>query len=89
VRAIAAKFAAAIARTHEGDEDVRIEPSRDGPPQQGARGAHQGGGGRPSHHSGPRPPHQGEGRPPQRRQDPSRPAAPYKAKPHRKGPPQR
>ncbi|TGX54244.1 DEAD/DEAH box helicase [Sphingomonas gei] len=81
--AIAAKFAAAVARTTEGDEDVRIEPSRDGPPPQGA-----GGGGRPSHHSGPRP--SGEGRPPQRR-DPSRPpSGPHKAKPYqRKGPPQR
>ncbi len=90
--AIAAKFAAAVARTTEGEEDVRIEPSRDGPPQHGgARGPHQGGGGggRPSHHSGPRPPHQGEGRPTLRRHDPSRPQTPYKAKPHRKGPPQR
>ncbi|MGK6356422.1 DEAD/DEAH box helicase [Sphingomonas sp. DT-207] len=90
--AIAGKFAAAIARTHEGEEDVRIEPSRDGPPQHGggAGGRPQRGGpNRPSHHSGPRPPHQGEGRPTLRRQDPSRPQTPYKAKPHRKGPPQR
>jgi len=95
-RAIAAKFASAAQRTAEGDEDVRIEPSREGPPQHGGGGGGgpRQGGGRPSHHSGPRPPHQGEGRPqhagegrPQRRQDPSRPQTPYKAKPHRKGPP--
>lgn len=95
-RALAAKFASAAQRTAEGDEDVRIEPSREGPPQHGGGGGGgpRQGGGRPSHHSGPRPPHQGEGRPqhagearPQRRQDPSRPQTPYKAKPHRKGPP--
>ncbi|NIJ20548.1 ATP-dependent RNA helicase DeaD [Sphingomonas naasensis] len=87
-RAIAAKFASAAQRTAEGDEDVRIEPSREGPPQHGGGGggAPRQGGGRPSHHSGPRPPQQGEARAP-RRHDPSRPQTPYKAKPHRKGPP--
>jgi ATP-dependent RNA helicase DeaD len=73
-RALAAKFQAALAKTAEGDDDVRIEPSQgpaqhdDGPPR----------GPRPPQRSGPprgAGPHSG------------RPMPRHQAKPYQKGPP--
>ena len=90
-RALAARFATAIARSAEGDDDVRIEPSegpveRDRAParaalQRAAPGA-----------DGPRPNRNGPNRPagPQRtgnaRGNDGRPAPRHQAKPFRKGP---
>ncbi|AJP72350.1 DEAD/DEAH box helicase [Sphingomonas hengshuiensis] len=98
-RAIASKFAAAVAKTAEADEDVRIEAAPDGPPQ------HDG----PRGHDGPRPqrngpnrsgpPRSGPGGPPRGRPGADGPGggggapyrsnvgAPHKARPFRKGPP--
>ncbi len=89
-RAIASKFAAAVAKTAEADEDVRIEAAPDGPPQ------HDG----PRGHDGPRPQRNGPNRsgPPRGRPGADGPGgggapyrsnagAPHKARPFRKGPP--
>ncbi len=78
-RAIAAKFASAIQRSAEGEDDVRIEPS-EGPIQ----GARPGPAPRPTlHRAAPA----GDGPRPQRNA-PNRPAGPprHHAKPYRKGP---
>ncbi|RYE02423.1 MAG: DEAD/DEAH box helicase, partial [Sphingomonadales bacterium] len=81
-RAIAAKFQAAISRTAEGDDDVRIEQS-DGPPESGPRPAPRqtlqrapGGPG-----DGPRPHRTGNAR-----GNEGRPAPRHHAKPYQKGP---
>lgn len=76
-RAMAAKFAATVARTAEADEDVRIEPAEGGPPPSGPRGQRNGPNRAPAPRSAP-----GGGAPYR-----SNAGAPHKARPFRKGPP--
>lgn len=76
-RAMAAKFAATVARTAEADEDVRIEPAEGGPPPAGPRGPRGG----PNRAASPR------GAPGGGAPYRSNAGAPHKARPFRKGPP--